>query len=117
MSKTLVIYHGNCADGFGAAWAARRYFRSLREPAEYYPGVYQDPPPDCTNKRVYLLDFSYKKKVMEQIIEQAARVTVLDHHKTAEEDLRDLFNSRRIDGEFDLERSGAMITWEWFNHE
>lgn len=110
--ETLVIYHGNCADGFGAAWAARKHFG---DSAEYYPGVYQDPPPDCAGKRVYLVDFSYKRPVMESIIDQSIGVTVLDHHKTAEEDLRPLFCDRLIDGVFDMKKSGAMITWEWFN--
>lgn len=110
--ETIVIYHGNCADGFGAAWAARKL---LGDAADYVPGVYQNPPPDCRGKRVYLVDFSYKRPVMESIIDQAIGVTVLDHHKTAEEDLRSLLSDKLIDGVFDMEKSGAMITWEWFN--
>jgi hypothetical protein len=26
MKPDICIYHGNCADGFGAAWAVRRRF-------------------------------------------------------------------------------------------
>ncbi len=107
----IVIYHGNCADGFGAAWAARK---RLGSGPEYYSGVYQNPPPDCSGAQVYLLDFSYKRDVMEKIIQQAVSVCVLDHHKTAEDDLRPLLDSGEIDGVFDVTRSGAMIAWEWF---
>lgn len=36
--KKLCIYHGNCADGFGAAWAVRH---ALGDEVEFYPGTYQ----------------------------------------------------------------------------
>ncbi len=41
----LCIYHGNCADGFGAAWVFKRY--ADRE-FDFHPGVYQNDPPDVT---------------------------------------------------------------------
>ena len=36
MSKPLCIYHGNCADGFGAAWAVWKAHPDW----EFFPGVY-----------------------------------------------------------------------------
>lgn len=41
---TICIYHGNCADGFGAAWAVRKALGDI----EFYAGKYQEPPPDVT---------------------------------------------------------------------
>jgi hypothetical protein len=38
MKKPLCIYHGNCADGFTAAWAVWRRFGEF----DYFPGIYQD---------------------------------------------------------------------------
>lgn len=32
-----MIYHGNCADGFSAAWC---FWRKYRDSADYHPGVY-----------------------------------------------------------------------------
>lgn len=80
----LCIYHGNCADGFGAAWAVRHRFPD----AEFHAGTYQNPPPDVTGKRVILVDFSYKRPVMVEMAKRAKSVLVLDHHKSAAEDLR-----------------------------
>ena len=108
----LCIYHGNCADGFGAAWVVRR--RDVA-PAEFHAGVYQDPPPDVNGRKVLMVDFSYKRPVLEKMIEQAASICIIDHHATAEADLQPLLDAGAVTGIFDTEKSGAMLTWEWFN--
>ncbi len=106
--KKLCIYHGNCADGFTAAWVVRK---ALGEDVQFHHGVYQDHPPDVEGRDVYLVDFSYKRSVLEVLREQAASVTILDHHQTAEADLKDLPGIHAV---FDLNRSGARITWDYF---
>src|SRR3990172_883546 len=106
--KTLCIYHGNCADGFTSAWVVRK---ALGEDVDFHAGVYQDAPPDVEGRDVVMVDFSYKRPVLEQIRERAASVLVLDHHKTAEADLRDLSGVVSV---FDMNRSGARITWDYF---
>jgi len=110
MSK-LCIFHGGCDDGFGAAYAM---WRALPE-TEFYGGAYQQEPPDCSGRDVYLVDFSYKRPVMGRIIEQAKTVTVLDHHKTAQAEIQPLIEAGAVLGEFDMDRSGAMMTWNWFH--
>lgn len=107
--KPLCIYHGNCADGFTAAWVADREFMGE---IELFAGTYQAPPPDVTDREVYLVDFSYKRAVLEDIREKAKRIVVLDHHKTAEADLRDLTGIETV---FDMNRSGARIAWDYWN--
>lgn len=109
--KPLCIYHGNCADGFGAAWAVRKFFGDGN--VDFHAGVYQDAPPDVTGRDVYLVDFSYKRPVLETMAASASKVTVLDHHKTAEADLTPFPDG--VMGEFDMDRSGAMIAWDWFH--
>lgn len=109
---TLCIYHGNCADGFGAALAVWLRFGSE---VEYVPGFYGEAPPNCAGQRVILVDFSYKLPELELIIEQAESVTILDHHKTAEADIQPLLDAGRIQGEFDMNRSGAAMAWDWFH--
>lgn len=107
--KPLVIYHGNCADGFTAAWVANRYFAGE---VELHAGVYQTPPPDVTDRDVFLVDFSYKRPVLEEMRDRARRIVVLDHHKTAEADLHELPGVETV---FDMNRSGATIAWGyWF---
>lgn len=107
MSK-ICIFHGNCADGFSGAWVVRR---ALGPDVEFYPGVYQQDPPDVQGKEVIVVDFSYRRPVMEKIIDQARSVVILDHHKSAAEDLKDLPGAEII---FDMDRAGSMIAWDYY---
>jgi len=110
--KTLCIYHGNCPDGFAAAWAVRQ---ALNDDVDFYKGYHQTVPPDVKGLDVLLVDFSYKKDVIISMLQTAASITILDHHISAEKDLADLIASGKIKGVFDLTKSGAMLTWEWFH--
>lgn len=117
--KTLCIYHGGCQDGFGAAWAVRH---ALGDDVEFYPGVYQDAPPDVTGRDVLMVDFSYKRSVIEEMAKAANSIVILDHHKSAAEDLAGFpppgFNyppiapMAKVTAVFDMERSGAGLTWD-----
>ncbi len=111
-SKKLCIYHGNCLDGFAAAWAVRH---SLADSVEFYKGIHQQPPPVVDGRDVVLVDFSYKRSVLEKMLETASSIIILDHHVSAEQELSDLLNSGQIDGLFDMSKSGAVLAWEWFN--
>lgn len=131
MSRPLCIYHGNCADGFTAAWVVRRYFAG---DVDFHAGVYQNPPPEVTGRDVILVDFSYKADVLHEMAGHANSILVLDHHKSAAEDLlfageaasgweqhllkvdRDKAAgvTHRLYALFDMERSGAGIAWDWF---
>lgn len=125
MSNILCIYHGNCADGFGAAWSVRH---ALGDAVEFHAGVYQQPPPDVTGRRVVMVDFSYKRPVLEEMAKVAQSILILDHHKSAAEDLAgypepptDLeghagwIPDSGVYATFDMERSGAAIAWDHFN--
>ena len=108
--KDICIYHGNCADGFTAAWAV---WKRHGDSVEYHPGVYQQDPPDVTGRNVVMVDFSYKRPVILAMAAQAEHILILDHHKTAAEDLVDL--PENVEVVFDMDRSGAMIAWEYFH--
>ncbi len=104
----ICIYHGNCADGFGAAWTVRKALGEI----EFYAASYQEPPPDVTGKDVVMVDFSYKRQVLLEMSEKARSILILDHHKTAAEDLVDL--PENVIAKFDMSRSGAMLAWDHF---
>ena len=108
--KPLVIYHAGCWDGFCAAWVAR----SVLKDAEFVPMHYGIPAPGVTGRDVFLLDFSFKRADMERLIEQASRLTVLDHHKSAREELSGLEDRERTRIVFDMNKSGGRLAWEWF---
>ena len=100
----LVLYHAGCADGFCAAWLFHHAFPD----AEYVPVSYGQDPPDVTGREVYILDFSYKRPVLEEMIRKASSLVVLDHHKTAEAELAGLPGCT-----FDLGKSGGRLAWEY----
>lgn len=105
---SMCIYHGNCADGFGAAWVVRKALGDI----DFVGAKYQEPPPDVTGKDVVMVDFSYKRPVLLEMAEKANSILILDHHKTSAEDLVDL--PANVTAKFDMNRSGAMLTWEHF---
>lgn len=109
----LVIYHGNCADGFTSAWVARNYFERAHIAAEYVPAIYGQLPPDVTDRKVLMLDFSYKRPVLLQMAAVAKEIIIIDHHKTAAEDLIDLPSN--VTTIFNMDHSGAMLTWLYFH--
>lgn len=130
--KPLVIYHANCTDGFGAAFAA---WLKFGDEAEYLPmehgatynfdlsGVVVNRVGYEMNEReVFILDFSFPREVMEDIFAHAKRVVWLDHHKTAFEMW---LGSMPQHGQYvigtghtvwlDNNKSGACLAWEYFH--
>jgi len=105
--RPLVIYHGGCADGAGAALAAYLLFG---EDAEYRPAVYGDPvaPTDAEarGRIICILDFSYTREVIERLQRAALCLIVIDHHKTAAERLSGIPGFV-----IEMDRSGAALAW------
>ena len=109
MSTPICIYHGNCQDGFTAAWAIWKKYPDW----EFYPGKYQETPPDVTGREVFFVDFSYKRPVLLEMAAKALNITILDHHASAEKDLVDLPSN--VYAKFDMNKSGGRLAWEWFH--
>jgi oligoribonuclease NrnB/cAMP/cGMP phosphodiesterase (DHH superfamily) len=110
--KPLLIYHGGCQDGFGAAWAV---WKKHGSGYDYYPGIHREPPPDVTGRDIVLADFSYPLDIMQRMIPDAGSITIIDHHVSAARELQPLLDAGEIDGIFDMQKSGAILTWEWFH--
>lgn len=112
----MVIYHGDCVDGYASAYCAFEYFSKKEDKREiiYYAGSYNNPPPlkEATGKCVLMCDFSYKKTELLKLIEVTKKFLILDHHKTAENDLLELPNHQKV---FRMDHSGSYITYRYFN--
>jgi hypothetical protein len=101
----LVLYHAECADGFGAAWAIWTRFPE----ATFLPVRHGDPPPGGLARRhVVIVDFSYPRPVLETLATESASLLVLDHHITAQKALAGFPHAR-----FEEKKSGAVMAWEW----
>lgn len=105
---THVLYHAECADGFGAAYAA---WKVLQNRAVYIPVTHGQPPPELpAQARVAMVDFSYRRQVILQLKERVADLVVLDHHTTARDELAGLPWAQ-----FDMDKSGARLAWEFWH--
>lgn len=136
MNNPICIYHGGCADGFTAAWAVRRALGDI----EFYPAIYGEAPPDVTGRDVIMVDFSYKRPVIDAMAATCRTMLILDHHKTAAADLAGIDQPyvinqgwdkhlesvygafHKLDRDprapfaiFDMNRSGALIAWDFFH--
>jgi oligoribonuclease NrnB/cAMP/cGMP phosphodiesterase (DHH superfamily) len=106
MKKTLIIYHGNCHDGFGGAFAAWKKFGNE---AEYFSAVDRVVPPDVVGRDVVIIDFSYPKDVLQKMLSEAHSLAILDHHAGSETDIISVPNHV-----FALDHSGATLAWTYF---
>lgn len=114
-NKRFVLYHGgSCTDGLGAKFAAWTLFGQY---ANYIPVQYNQPLPqeliDYIEKKddseVYILDFSYKRNILDDLYTKVEKLVVLDHHESAQKELKDTPYST-----FDMSKSGAVLAWEYF---
>lgn len=105
----VILYHAECADGFGSAWAIWKRFPSAR----FIPVKHGVPPPEgLAGRHILIVDFSYERAVLETIARQAASLLVLDHHITAQKGLAGLPYVY-----FDQKKCGAVLAWEWAHEE
>lgn len=106
--KNIVLFHENCTDGSGAALAA---FLKFRENAIYIPVNYNKPLPEIeSGSNIFILDFSYPKETLISLNDRSNSLIVLDHHKTAMDQLHGLPFAQ-----FNMDKSGAMLAWEFFH--
>lgn len=137
--KPLIIYHADCTDGYGAAFAAWLRFG---DKADYFPAHYgrcdtvdqlADYLPAYHHRPVFIIDFSFPRPVMESLMQDAASLVWLDHHATSFKDWcgpRYLASNERFASclthpdtpleprvliELDNTRSGALIAWQYFH--
>jgi len=125
----ICIYHGGCDDGFGAAWSVWRKWPDV----QFVPGVYGKlPPVETRGKNILMVDFSYKRDVLEKL--PFNNLVILDHHKTAEQEIRpwagcsmkalregaELICAQAatetghpIAAHFDMNTSGAVMAWDF----
>lgn len=104
----LIIYHGNCPDGWCAAFVAQKKYKN----AVLMPMLHGYVPAldDISGKSVLVLDFSWPRETTEWVKAVTSSLLIIDHHKTADAALTGL--SYAI---FDMNRSGAGLTWDTLN--
>ena len=108
LKDIVVIYHAQCRDGFGSAYAA---WKKFGDSANYIPRNTQDPVLEgLTDKELYIVDYSYKKPELEKLVADNKSVVVIDHHASSEEAVKAFPGNV-----FDLDHSGAVLAWQYFH--
>lgn len=129
MNPFHVIYHGNCMDGFAAAWVVRKWYADEMVPRQdppraitFEPAQYQQEFNDAfyekyTDVQLIIVDFSFPPEVMLKLLDYCDNITWIDHHKSAVEAV--LANFRLVEHPLftkfhSMDHSGAMLAWKWF---
>jgi nanoRNase/pAp phosphatase (c-di-AMP/oligoRNAs hydrolase) len=112
MKPIVVLYHTNCPDGFGAAWAAWKKFGNKAE----YVGVPATQDEDqlkglkVKDKEVYFLDVCASEKELKKLVRTNRNVIVIDHHVSNKDKVR--IARENI---FDISHSGSVLSWKYFH--
>lgn len=107
LKDIVVIYHDQCRDGFGAAYAA---WKKFGDTATYIPRKTQDPVPEgLVGKEVFIVDYSYPQPELEALVANNKSVIVIDHHESAKAAVTAF--PQNI---FDNDHSGAVLAWQYF---
>ncbi len=121
--SVVVVYHYPCPDGGMAALAAALHFGAGG--ARFVPLRVTAKAPEkealadsFSGASVFLCDISGGPEFITRACRQAASVVLLDHHKTAAEDVAamDAAGARpaNLDVQLDMARSGARIAFDFF---
>lgn len=132
----ICIYHFPCDDGFASAWCVwKKWFDTVEHrPTNYDQAI---PDQDIEGKNILIADFSFKPEVLSDLAMRANSIVILDHHRTAQADLKDFavglcgdakfvcsdmegmfrdmaeLDRPKILAHFDMDRSGASMTWDF----
>lgn len=111
----FILSHAD-SDGRFGSYAAWSYFRQQKklDQVVFHEVQYGKPFPLDVEKltkedEVYIIDFSYKRPVLDPVYVKVGKLVVLDHHESSQEDL-----VGAPYGFFDLSKSGALLAWEYF---
>lgn len=105
--RIVVIYHANCPDGFGGAWAAWKKFGAK---ARYVAASHNADPLPLKGREIYLVDFMYPPKATARLVRDNERVVAIDHHVSSE-----LAMAKLREKSFSIENSGSVLAWRYFH--
>jgi oligoribonuclease NrnB/cAMP/cGMP phosphodiesterase (DHH superfamily) len=108
MKNIVILYHADCSDGFGGAWAAWKKFGNH---ADYIPVYHHNPPlTGLRGKEIYMIDFTYNEPVIRKMLKENKRVTSIDHHISQEKavKLTEKYS-------YAVNCSGSVLAWKYFH--
>lgn len=129
MKRAIIIYHKNCMDGLASAYITKEALSNSNDKFFFFTNIETLPMQYGeeytlfknneielnSNDTIYFVDFSLKKDAMIELSSKVNNIVVLDHHKTAEANLKDIEDDiENITVIFDMNKSGATICYDYF---
>lgn len=121
MSKSfdVVLYHDNCWDGSTAAYIASLYNTSAELMPIQYGYDFEKVSKLIENKKVLVVDFSFKSFEVTYLIDKCLDLLIIDHHKTAVDELvanlsSDVLAEHTI---LDIGKSGAGLVFDYYKSD
>ncbi len=133
--QSVVMYHTRCFDGTMAAAAALKaiqegtldcnpetglipinYNQSDLETFFQEDGPFEKAQKQGANDFTFV-DFCPKAAVVRELLARECTVVILDHHKTAMADVKELEGLEGLTLNFDMTKSGAAMAWEYWHGE
>lgn len=126
---TTIVYHEvkdgvPCPDGLAAAWVAKRAYPDAQVVGWTYQRAQEEHPSPAADELLIVVDFSFPASVIETWIQNNVEFTIIDHHKTAQQELERFqvgaFGHTLLSGyskwevNFDMSECGATLAWERF---
>jgi oligoribonuclease NrnB/cAMP/cGMP phosphodiesterase (DHH superfamily) len=112
---SVIIHHASCFDGVAGAWAVLKYLGDPSK-AQIIPCSYDEREKFNISKLdqedVYIVDFSFPHAQLVEMAKVANKIVLIDHHKTAQEDLDGKELPGNVIVHFDMNRSGAGLAWD-----
>jgi len=108
LKDKVLLYHKNCPDGYGSRYC---FEKKYRDEMSYIPVSHGKPPPEgLDDKEIWIADFSYSRDILLDLKDRNKSITVIDHHKTAEANLKGLDFCH-----FDMAHCGSVLSWHYNN--
>ncbi len=117
-----VICHKACHDGMAGAWVAKKFIPYVTIHFTTYEHEWRnlvgEDGPVIEDDLLYFIDFCPLPEHLEMLTEKKIHFQVLDHHATAVNKIKDYENGKFMEFcQFDMDKSGSMLAWEWFTDE
>jgi len=129
VKKSVILYHASCMDGLASASIMYENLIAVGEDCiDCFPMQYESKKTDDEiierldnlieldkNTKIFVVDFSFSKKVTEWLLENCYHFVLLDHHKTAAQNLKGIKIRENSFFNIDLSetKSGAMLCYDF----
>ena len=127
MKRIYIVFHKNCMDGLASAYITKAaiehnnmQFSTFDElvavPVQYGEEHIILEDESLTQDDIfYFVDFSLKRDQMCELSKKVNIINVLDHHKTAQSNLKDIEDEcENITVIFDMDKCGATLCYDYF---